>query len=80
MGQDLLGRAFWQGLDAKQCLEAPHLHLLSSILRLPMPAAYCSLSLVAGDHGVCSHSPDLCGEAAAQVLEGLAKLRALWQL
>lgn len=45
MGQDLLGRTFWQGLDAKQCLEAPHLHLLPSVLRLPVPAANCSLSL-----------------------------------
>lgn len=32
-------------------------------------------AVVAGDYGFCSHSPDLCGEAAAQVLEGLAKLR-----
>lgn len=37
-------------------------------------------AVVAGDYGFCSHSPDLCGEAAAQVLEGFAKLRALWQL
>lgn len=84
MGQDLLGRTFWQVLDPGQCLEAPHLQS-PPVLR-PGASRACSKlepllgAVVARDCGLCSHSPNLRGEAAAQVLEGLAKLRAHWQL